>query len=188
MARAEIASLGGTVRSAAHGDEDAWRALFAHFNPVLKAVARGFRLAPADVDDVVQTTWARAFSRLHRLQEPEAFGGWLVVTARRESLRLLQRGTPEILTDEPPEADRREDEQPESAVLEAERREALRAAVRRLPTHQRRLLNALLATPWSSYDDLSSVLGMPVGSIGPTRNRSLDRLRGDAALVEVIAS
>lgn len=188
MARRESTSLAPVVRSAAAGDEDAWRDLFARFDPLLRAVARGFRLRPIDVDDVVQSTWSRAFHHLGRLHEPEAIGGWLVVTARRESLRLLQRAVSEILTDEPPEPEHGDDRHPETAALEAERGDALRAAIRRLPVHQRRLLDALLATPWSSYDDLSAALGMPVGSIGPTRNRSLDRLRRDRTLAKLVAS
>ena len=187
MTAAQGALMAPMVTSAAAGDEDAWRDLFMRFNPVLRAVARGFRLAPADVDDVVQTTWARAFGAIHRLADPEAVGGWLVVTARREALRLLQRGTPEILTDAPPEPAEAGDG-PAAMVVEAERRDALRAAVRRLPAQQRRLLGAFLATPGSSYDDLSSILGVPVGSIGPTRNRGLDRLRDDALLAQVVAS
>ena len=185
MSRAENALLADVVTSAAGGDEDAWRDLFTRFNPILQSVARGFRLAPADVDDVVQATWARAFGAIHRLMDPEAVGGWLVVTARRESLRLLQRGTSEILTDTPPEHEA-VGEGPETAVVEAERRDALHAAVRRLPAQQRRVLGALIAAPGCSYDDLSSQLGVPVGSIGPTRNRSLDRLRADALLARVV--
>jgi RNA polymerase sigma factor (sigma-70 family) len=181
------AALAPVVTSAVAGDEDAWRDLFMRFDPVLRANARGFRLAPADIDDVVQATWARAFAAIHRLAEPEAVGGWLVVTVRRESLRLLQRGTPEILTDAPPEP-AEDGAGPEAIVVATERRDALRAAVRRLPAQQRRLIGAFLATPGSSYDDLSSILGVPVGSIGPTRNRGLDRLRDDALLAQVVAS
>jgi DNA-directed RNA polymerase specialized sigma24 family protein len=136
---------------------------------MMQAVARSFRLAPTDVDDAVQTTWARAFSTAASVAGAR---GDRRLARRHGAPRvtaLLQRARPKILTDEPPEADRGEVEQPESAVLEVERREALHAAVRRLPAHQRRLLNALLATPWSSYDELSPALGMPVGSIGPAR-------------------
>jgi RNA polymerase sigma factor (sigma-70 family) len=182
------ARLGLVVERAADGDEDAWRQLVGRFTPMLRGVARGFRLSPADVDDAVQVTWSRAFTHIRRLHEPEAIGGWLAVTARRECLRLLQRHVHEILIEEATAVDETDHSHPEAAVLGAERLTALRAAVSRLPEHQRRLLAALLTMPGRSYEDVSAALGMPVGSIGPTRNRSLDRLRSDRRLVEVLAS
>jgi RNA polymerase sigma factor (sigma-70 family) len=180
--------LATVVRGAATGDEDAWRVLVDRFTPLLRNVARGFRLGSADVDDVVQTTWSRALSHISALNDPEAVAGWLVVIARRESLRLLQRAVTEVLTDEPLELEQVDEELPETEVLEAERRDALRAAVERLPGHQRRLMDALIRMPWRSYDDLSAALAMPVGSIGPTRIRSLERLRSDPCLAVLVAS
>jgi hypothetical protein len=67
-------------------------------------------------------------------------------------------------------------------------RDALRAAVQRLPGRQRELMDALITMPWHSYDDLSATLAMPIGSIGPTRVRSLERLRSDPDLVALVAS
>jgi DNA-directed RNA polymerase specialized sigma24 family protein len=60
-------------------------------------------------------------------------------------------------------------------VLSKERREAVRCAVDRLPPRSRRLLELLLAEQ-RSYKDVSEILAMPIGSIGPTRERVLRRL------------
>ena len=76
---------------------------------------------------------------------------------------------------------------PESAVLEREREQAIRAAVHRLPERQRILLTAMLDTPGASYEELSGALAMPTGSIGPTRERALCTLRRDAGLASVVA-
>jgi RNA polymerase sigma factor (sigma-70 family) len=184
----ESTSLGAVVRRAAAGDEDAWRHLVGRFTPVLRGIARGFRLTPADADDAIQATWSRAFAHIDRLHDAEAIPGWLAVTARRECLRMLQRQVSEVLTDDAMRLDQADDSHPEAAVVRAERVTALRDAMMRLPEHQRRLLIAFIAMPGSSYQDLSAALGVPVGSIGPTRNRSLDRLRSDARLAEVLAS
>jgi len=54
--------------------------------------------------------------------------------------------------------------------------------VRRLDGRKQLVLDALLRTPDASYVDLSERLRMPVGSIGPTRERALDRLRSDPSL------
>ena len=188
MPHDDNAALVALVRGAAAGGEDAWRVLYERFTPLLRNVARGFRLGPADVDDVVQTTWSLAFSQISALNNPAAVAGWLVVITRRECLRLLQRVVVEVLTGEPIELERIDEAHPETEVLEAERRDALRAAVERLPDRQRHLMEGLITLPWRSYDDLSAALAMPVGSIGPTRIRSLNRLRSDPDLAQLVAS
>lgn len=176
--------LATVAQAAAAGDELAWRELVRRMDPVLRRVARGFRLSPADVDEVVQTTWLRAIEHLGGLDEPAAVGGWLVVVARREALRTYQRGVREVLTDDLAPADT-EPHTPETLALAGEVTTTLTAAVRRLPGRQRDLLGALLRTPEPSYRRLSADLAMPIGSIGPTRDRALARLRCDTALAGV---
>src|ERR687893_612906 len=178
---------GPLARAAAAGDEEAWRALVARFEKMLVAIVRGYRLDQADVDDVVQTTWIRAYDTPPRLDEPAAIGGWLAITARREALCTLQRGVREIVSDEPQPKHSAEPGTPETGTLERERRAAVRAAVGRLPGRQRTLLSAFLRRPAASYDEISAALDMPIGSIGPTRERALSRLRDDAALAGVLA-
>ena len=77
-------ALAPLTREAAAGCEDAWRDLIGRFDPMLRGIVRGYRLDDADVEDVVQTTWIRAYRNLDRLNEPGAVGAWLAITARRE--------------------------------------------------------------------------------------------------------
>ena len=63
----------------------------ARFSGMIAATGRRYRLSPADVCELQQTTWLRLVENLHRIEQPERIGGWLATTARRESLRLLQR-------------------------------------------------------------------------------------------------
>jgi RNA polymerase sigma factor (sigma-70 family) len=178
--------LAGLARRAAEGDERAWHALVARLDGVLRSVVRGYRLAPTDAEDVVQTTWLRAISSLHRLREPGAIGAWLVMTARREALRSLQRGVRELLTDELEPFEAEDETRAEDVVIERERAAALRRAVARLSGRQRELVMHLLATPAPCYEELSERLGMPIGSIGPTRERALARLREDPDLARLL--
>ena len=180
-------ALSSLVRAAAARDERAWEALYARFTPTIRSAARGFRLCPADVDDVVQQTWLAALRRIHALEKPEAIGAWLIVTARRQALRTLQHGTREFVTDELPEHAVPKAAPPESELIVEERRVAVRAAVGRLDGRKQLVLDALLRTPDASYLDLSERLRMPVGSIGPTRERALDRLRSDPSLGAAVA-
>lgn len=175
------------ARDAAAGHECAWAELVRRLDGVLRTVARRYRLAAADVDDVVQTAWMRAFAHVDRLNDPGAIAAWLIVTVRREAMRTLQRGVREVLIDDADAIDEPDPTTPEAVAIERERRAAVHGAVGRLPRRQRRLLSSMIATPSPSYEQISSRLDMPVGSIGPTRDRALARLREDAELERVIA-
>lgn len=171
--------LSGLVAAAAAGDERAWDALYRRFDPMLRRVTRGFRLSPHEADDALQATWLRLFRSLHRLENPAAVGAWLVTTARRESLRMLQTGTRELPAEEPigpeePDPHSHEDHDP---LAHVERSAAVRAALDSLPPRDRALLTLLSREPAPSYEEVAAELGMPLGSIGPTRGRALARLR-----------
>jgi RNA polymerase sigma factor (sigma-70 family) len=183
--RVELSCL---AREAAAGDESAWNELVRRLDGVLRGVARRYRLASADVDDVVQTTWLRALDHVGRLHDPGAIAGWLVVTTRREAMRTLQRGVREVLTDDTSLIDDPDPASPDVLAIARERRVALRGAVGRLEGRQRVLLASMLATPAPTYEQLSARLDMPVGSIGPTRDRALARLRDDPELARAVAT
>src|SRR5688500_11402373 len=180
-------ALAHLTREAAAGGEDAWRTLVALLDPMLHSIARGYRLCDADADDVVQITWSRAILHLDRLDDPGAVAGWLAVTARREAMRALQRGVRELPAAEPPEP-RAAAPAPDSLVVEREREVELRAAIRRLSGRQRELLSLFVDRPDLSYEDVSRELGMPIGSIGPTRERAFERLRADASFATAVAA
>jgi RNA polymerase sigma factor (sigma-70 family) len=176
-------AVAGLARAAVAGDQRAWDALVRRLDPLVRGVVRAYRLNAADAEDVVQTTWLHAFRNLPKLREPAAFPKWLAVTARREALRALQRGGREILLVEPQPVREESPVTIEQQVIERECHDAVHAAVARLPQRQRSLLGAILRRPGVTYDELSDELGMPMGSIGPTRERALRRLRNDSALL-----
>jgi RNA polymerase sigma factor (sigma-70 family) len=183
---ADAGELERLMLSAARGEGAGWEALVKRFTVRLRSVARIHRLSPDDADDVVQNTWLQLFEHIHSVREPAALGAWLETTARRESLRMLRAAKREQPTDE--ELLSREVAEPvaEREAIATERRAALAESVERLPSTQRRLMTALLAYPTPSYQEISKALDTPVGSIGPTRARSLVRLRRDPALVRAI--
>lgn len=171
------------ARGASRGDGRAWTELVRTFDPKLRAVARGFRLERADVDDVVQNVWLRAFLALGTLRDPAAVGGWLVVMTRRESLRMLQRAVHEIASDDHARLDSPVMTTPETELLRRERIAALHAAIAALPVHQRRIIGTMLVAPCASYEELADALDVPIGSLGPTRGRALLRLGRDPRLI-----
>lgn len=167
------------VRAAGAGDQDAWNSLVGRYSGLVWHVARGHRLGEADANDVAQTVWLRLVESLPKLREPAAIGGWLATTARNESLRLLRRSGREVVeADLGLEGTPADDAySPEAVVEEHERQELVRRALAVLSLRCQTLLRALAFTPDHSYADISAALDMPVGSIGPTRGRCLDRLR-----------
>jgi RNA polymerase sigma factor (sigma-70 family) len=170
------------VLAAADGDESAWATLVRQFAGGIRAAARMHRLAPHDVDDVLQSTWMRLVECIEHLREPAAVAGWLNTTARRESLHLVQRAARVRPTGDELSEGEREEAGPIDRLIGAERRRAVSEALAELPDRERTLLSFMLTERASSYAEISLALGMPVGSIGPTRGRALTRLRRDRRL------
>ena len=154
--------------------------------PVVAAQARRFARRPDDVDDIVQEVWVRLVEHAADIREPRATLAWLLMVTRRTALQLGRRDARIVLT-EP-------DEQPsvvsteEQAMWAEQRREVaagVRSALGRLTAGDRRLLDMLVGEGDGrapSYREASRQLGRPVGSLGPTRRRLLDRLRVDPAV------
>jgi RNA polymerase sigma factor (sigma-70 family) len=142
------------------------------------AIARSCRLNEADVAEVHQVTWLRMVENIDRIEQPERIGAWLATTAKRESLRIARSKSRmafdhEALLDRPdPDAKALDD-----GPISEEWAESVRNALALLPPHCRRLLNVLAGDGPPSYKEVSSILSMPIGSIGPTRGRCLEHLR-----------
>lgn len=169
--------MADAVRRAATGEQRAWDALVGAFGRMVWAVAAAHRLSPADAGEVSQTTWLRLVEHLDRIEQPERLAGWLATTARRESLRLLKLRSREFPTDNETRFDRAADGlTPETVVLEHERDAHLRRAFAALPERCRLLLHLVVVVK-PPYAEVAAALDMPIGSIGPTRARCLERLR-----------
>lgn len=179
------------VEAARGGDESAWTGLIQRLQPLVRGIARGCRLEERDVEDVAQTVWLRLFEHLECIREPRAVPKWVRTTARHESLRLA-RGRAgivsiDMLADDGAELSA---ELPEIDVdvLRSEEAQFVRQGLTELPRAQRELLLLLSLEPPLSYRDISRILGIPTGSIGPTRARGLARLRRTAALRSYLGS
>jgi len=165
------------VRAAGEGHDAAWQELFARFGGLLWSVARSYRLGHSDAGDVVQCTWLKLVQHLGSIQNPEAVGAWLATTARRECLRVIDGGRAQVLFgDDVPEPPGEEVELDED-LLRSERDCLLWHAVSLLRPEDQALVRMLASDPPASYAEISAALDMPIGSIGPTRARCLERLR-----------
>jgi RNA polymerase sigma factor (sigma-70 family) len=175
-----ILDLTDLVRRASLGDRAAWEQLVDQYSRLIWAMTRDFRLAESDAADVVQATWLRLLEHINRIQYPERIGSWLATTARHECLRQLAGGKRVMPVEDDHEAfSGAVGHQPDidERLLAEERAQAVRAAMSTLPSRSQRLLELLMADPPASYTEISDQLGLPIGSIGPTRGRCLERLR-----------
>lgn len=169
------------LAAAERGDRAAWRELVARYTPTVWAVARSHRLDRADAADVVQNTWLSLLENMNRIHNPAGLAAWLATTARRHSLRLLaarRRATPVDVA--------RLDGEPadpcDIAVLRDVTNASLWRAFTRLSERCQRVLRVLVHSPEMSYEQVAVAVGIPVGSIGPTRGRCLAELRRKASL------
>lgn len=181
------ASAGDLVRAAAAGHPDAWQGLVDRFGGLVWSIARANGLGRVDAADVVQTVWLRLVDNLHRLREPDRVGGWLASTARHESIRVSRQRQRTVPTDDPAVLDRIDGphDDPAGGMLRRERDAALWELVADLPDRGQDVLALLMADPAPTYAEVATGLGIPVGSIGPTRQRCLRTLRVRAAVVGI---
>jgi RNA polymerase sigma factor (sigma-70 family) len=168
------------VTRAAAGDQRAWDDIVERYAALVWSICRRYQLDREDVDDVSQSVWLLLIEKIDGLREPAALPGWVATTTQRECLRVL-RVSRRTAHEELPPPDQLplgpEAAMAEHEILVAERNAALRAAFAELPRACRELLSMLTRDPPCTYAEISRVLDIPVGSIGPTRARCLARLR-----------
>jgi RNA polymerase sigma factor (sigma-70 family) len=171
------------------GDSQAWQLVVRRYGRLVHSVPVRYGLSRGEVEDVGQEVFLALAQQLERIEEPESLGGWLLTTARRICWRTMQR---------------RRQEQPDAVadIAESEilvgtlvgptnvptysdlvagwdRQDTLQIGLSHLGARCRELLTMIfLDADEPSYDEISVRLGMPKGSIGPTRNRCLAQLRG----------
>ncbi len=168
-------SPAAVVMAANAGDREAWEALVLRYGSLVRSRVRAFRLQEADAQDAVQGTWLRLVENIHRLRDPECLPGWLVTTAWRECLRLLQHSPQAVQAEAEAVADPAPG--PEQQILDAEAIREVRDGIAKLPLRTRMLLRELFAEDRPPYAEIAHRSGMAIGSIGPKRARVLRQLR-----------
>ncbi|GIL36537.1 sigma-70 family RNA polymerase sigma factor [Phycicoccus jejuensis] len=162
------------------GDGSGMTLLVGEVTPLLWAVARQSGLDHQAAEDVVQNTWLKLVQHAGSVDDPRSVLKWLLTTTRRDSWRLRSRGHREE-----PDAhdDVREAEpdhtapSPEDAVLAHDEQRVVWEHFHLLSDRCQTLLRAIAYADRPDYAGVADALGMPVGSIGPTRGRCLAKLR-----------
>jgi RNA polymerase sigma factor (sigma-70 family) len=178
------------VTRAGNGDEQAWVTLVERYSPLIWSICCRHQLGAA-AEDIGQTVWLQLVDQLDRIRDPAALPGWLVTTTRRECLRVVGAARGPRAAGYVMDAEAVPDEQAgtaEEELLAAERHAALLEAFRDLPPCDQRLILLLIEDPPVPYAEISARLGIPIGSIGPTRRRCLDKLRHHPAIAALIST
>ncbi len=182
-------SVNDLMAGAKNGDQQAWDALVERYAPLIWSICRRHRLDGADADDAGQRVWLLLIDHLGSLRDPAALPGWLATTTRRECRRVLRAARRPTAAGHVADWETIPGEQATTAgqeLLTAERHAALRQALLELPPDCQQLIALLTADPPVPYAQISARLGIPVGSIGPTRRRCLDKLRRHPAIAALI--
>jgi len=176
--------LPALVKASVDRDEEAWNELVRRFAGLVAFVIRHYRLSQADTQDVSQLVWLRLVEHLADIREPSALPGWLGTTTRHECERYLRINGRSVAMDPLTMriSDKADEPEVDELLLAAERRQVLLDGLRELNEGHRELLLMLTADPPFAYAEISRILGIPIGSIGPTRSRVLDKLRDTDAV------
>lgn len=158
------------------GDHTAMEPLVRLLNPVLWHVARGCGLTVADAEDVVQTAWLRLVDKTDPIRDSHTVIAWLGTTVRREAWLVSRKARPASPLwndfDAPDAAPG-----PDLAALMDEESRILWQHFSTLSPKCHAILRVICLGSQPDYAALSEALGIPVGSIGPTRGRCLTTLR-----------
>ena len=145
-------------------------------SPLLWHTARQCGLSVAESEDSVQQTFLALIRRGGTISDPLAVVRWLTVTLRRQAWRDRALGAQRSGT-EPTDEDLPREPSAEAAAVLTDEQRRLWVHVSALPERCRRLLAVIAFAPRPDYAAIADDMGMPVGSIGPTRGRCLEKLR-----------
>jgi RNA polymerase sigma factor (sigma-70 family) len=170
------------------GQQPAWNSLVRRYERLIYTVPRRAGLSEDQAADVFQVVFSRLFEHLDRLADPSRLQAWLVTTAKRESLRVLElsrrvvdltpaRGDEDDGSD-PLDRFAADSPLPEDLLADLQQQDLLRRAVAQLDDRSRQFIELLfLQDEPLPYSEIAARLGIAEGSVGPTRTRCLDKLR-----------
>lgn len=165
------------LKACQRGEQAAWDQLVEDYGRLIYSIPRRYGLNDADSDDVFAAVWATVFKSLDSLRDDAKLSAWLITTTHRECWRVgKKRGTYQQLNDVMPDVS----EPDESKAEQWERQHMVRRALRELGGRCEELLTALFLDRGgaeANYTAIAKNIGMPVGSIGPTRARCFEKLK-----------
>jgi RNA polymerase sigma factor (sigma-70 family) len=166
---------------------ESWEEFLRRYANLIYSTILKVGLPDEDQEDAFQSSILVIYADLGRLRNRESLASWIVgITYRQAINRIRSRtraretaleegdeGSGRVMVDPPDSGDL-----PDHSRVELERAQQIAEALERLPGRCRRLLQILFyEDPSPDYGEISRREGLPVGSIGPTRARCLEKMR-----------
>lgn len=170
------------IAACRRGNAEAWEALVLRYQRLVYSIPSRAGLDEQHAAEVFQFVFTRLFEHLHKLEHPDRLQAWLVTTAKRETWRVTRQRTASGKEASPDDEEAQEipadQPLPHETVQRLEDQHLVRLALEQVEERCRRLLLLLyFQEPPPAYVAVAAELGMPAGSIGPTRARCLQKLR-----------
>ena len=159
------------VKRCIEGDQEAWKELVFRYHRLIFSIALQICHDSESAADILQQVCLELYQRLHEVRNAANLPSWIVTMTGRKSCDYWRGRVPtEVLDDSSIDS--------EDIFAGIERQHTLERAVATLPERNRRLIQMMyMSGQRYTYEEIADVLGMPVASIGPTRIRSLQKLR-----------
>ena len=172
------------VADCRRGDQLAWEKLVRRYQRLIYAIPRRAGLNDDQAAEIFQDVFTTLFEKLNDIEDPERLQAWLVTTTRRRTLRTIAQAPGKLRADETgdevtslAEAMRDESPLPDEQLLTLEEQHRIRVAVSQLDERCQTLVQLLFYQKEPpTYAEVAKILGVPEGSIGPTRARCLGKL------------
>jgi RNA polymerase sigma factor (sigma-70 family) len=160
------------IQRCIEGNQEAWKQLIRRYERLIYSIALRICRDSEAAADVLQQVCLELYQRLDEVRNAESLASWIATVTRRKSCDYWRRHQPaEPLLDDS-SAD------PDDMFVSIERQHTLERAMASLPERNRRLMQMLyMSGRHYSYQEIARELGISVASIGPTRIRSLKKLR-----------
>lgn len=179
MSNSPLVSDSELVARCLDGDAGAWDTLIRRYRRLIYSIPNKFRFGPADCDDVFQTVVVKLLEHLSDLQDESKVSSWLITTTTRYCIQVQSEHRRNVGDDEGMDSEPAPGDTSEEIHIQADREQKVRESIAEMPDRCRRLLELLFQDPRSpSYEEISREMSMPVPSIGPTRARCIEKLRG----------
>jgi RNA polymerase sigma factor (sigma-70 family) len=162
------------IAACLRGEQRAWNELVDQYGRLVYSIPRRYRLSDSDADDVFQAVFLNLYRNLDHLRDGERLSAWLITTTHRECWRVGKASSRYVELDAMiPDVGSPSDEQ----IADWEQQHLIRQALADIGGRCEALLKALFLDRLEpSYEEIAARIGIPIGSIGPTRARCLEKL------------
>ncbi|MBZ5536652.1 MAG: sigma-70 family RNA polymerase sigma factor [Acidobacteriia bacterium] len=168
------------IRRCLNGEELAWECLVERYKRLIYSIPIKNGYQSSDAADIFQSVCLDLLESLGSLRDSTKLKTWLITVTVRKCIDLREKMSREAVTLSEGEADRVVDGRLDISriSLEVEQEQVIREAMKKLPLRCATLIQHLFFDePRLSYSEIAKRFGVSSNSIGPARDRCLEKLK-----------